>query len=183
MGEFEGKKLLQKYRVAIGLVAGVVFLIFSRPTLISMALGGLVALSGLAIRAWASGHIRKNRELAVSGPYAYTRNPLYLGSLVLAIGFSIATGIWWVAVLVTILFIGIYFPVMSVEAQELTDIFGEDYQKYAGQVSLFFPWFSDCERGENKFELALYLRYREYRAFLGALFAWIVLALKVYFVK
>ena len=147
-----------------------------------MIIGGGVAIIGLLIRAWSSGHIRKNKDLAVSGPYAFTRNPLYFGSFLLGLGFTIASGVWWIALLFVILFLGIYFPVMSVEADELTDIFSEKYKEYADKVSLFFPWFSSYESESEKFELELYLRYREYQASLGAVFAWIVLALKAIFI-
>ncbi|MFV0388370.1 MAG: methyltransferase family protein [Pyrinomonadaceae bacterium] len=176
------KKLLQKFRVPLGFVFGIVFLIFSKPTPRLMFIGGCIAAIGLLIRAWSAGHIRKNRELAVSGPYRFTRNPLYFGSFLLGLGFSIASGVWWIAVMFAVLYLGIYFPVMSVEAEELTALFGDGYRDYAKRVSLFFPWFSDIKSTGKKFELKLYLRYREYQALLGAIFAWIVLAIKaIYF--
>ncbi len=177
----KNKKLLQKFRVPLGFLFGIIFLIFSRPSPTLMIIGGFIAAVGLLVRAWASGHIRKNKKLAVSGPYKYTRNPLYLGSFLLGFGFSIAAGVWWIAALFVILFLGIYFPVMSVEADELTEIFGEKYKEYADKVSLFFPWFSGYGSSSTKFELELYLRYREYQASLGAIFAWAVLTLKALF--
>jgi protein-S-isoprenylcysteine O-methyltransferase Ste14 len=177
----KNKKLLQKFRVPLGFVFAAVFLIFARPTPLLMAIGFSVALFGLLIRAWSSGHIRKNQNLAVSGPYKYTRNPLYLGSILLGLGFMIASGVWWLALLFIVLFLGIYFPVMSVEADELTAIFGDQYKKYAKEVSLFFPWFSDYESDGKKFEMELYMRYREYQAGLGFLAVCAVLILKSYF--
>ncbi len=175
------KKLLQKFRVPLGFLFGITFMIFSRPTPRLMLIGGLIAITGLAIRAWSAGHIRKNRELAISGPYRYTRNPLYFGSFLLGLGFSIASGVWWIVLLFVILYLGIYLPVMSVEAEELTDLFGDDFQSYADKVALFIPWRSMIEPSEKRFELELYLRYREYQAFLGSIFAWTVLGLKAYF--
>ena len=165
----------------LGFLFGIVFLVFARPALNLIITGGVVALIGLLIRAWASGHIRKNRELALSGPYAFTRNPLYLGSFVLGLGFMISAGTWWTPVLFAALFLGIYLPVMSVEANELLEIFGEEYKEYSARVSLFFPWFSNYRSSDKKFELELYLRYREYQASLGAVFAWVVLTLKAFF--
>lgn len=148
-----------------------------------MIIGAIIAVFGLMIRGWASGHIEKNKDLAVSGPYAFTRNPLYFGSFLMGIGFSIAAGVWWIGLLFAILYLGIYFPVMSVEAGELTEIFGEKYKEYASKVALFFPWFSSYSSKDKSFQFDLYLRYREYQASLGVIFAWIVLALKAFFIN
>lgn len=146
-----------------------------------MAIGISVAFFGLLFRGWSSGHIRKNKELAVSGPYKYTRNPLYVGSFFLGLGFMIASGVWWLGLLFAILFLGIYFPVMSVEADELTAIFGEKYKEYAEKVSMFLPWFSSYKSDGKKFEKELYMRYREYQAGLGFLAVSAVLVAKAYF--
>src|SRR5688500_4711184 len=97
------KRLLQRLRVPLGFLFAAVFFIFARPTALSLAIGGAVAVVGLGVRAWASGHIRKASVLAVTGPYAHTRNPLYLGTLVLGLGFSIAAGVWWLAVIFCVL--------------------------------------------------------------------------------
>src|SRR5688572_10515834 len=110
----------------------------------TLAIGGAVAVCGLLVRAWASGHIRKNDALAVSGPYAHTRNPLYLGTFILGLGFTVAAaGSWLVfgvlAALFAALFLGIYLPVMRVEALTLAELFGEDYRRYAAAVPLLFP--------------------------------------------
>ncbi len=165
----------------LGFVFAAVFLIFAKPTPIFMVVGISLAFIGLLIRAWSSGHIRKNQDLAVSGPYKYTRNPLYLGSFLLGLGFMIASGVWWLILLFIILYLGIYFPVMSVEADELTAIFGDKYKEYAKKVSLFFPWFSNYESDGKKFEKELYMRYREYQAGLGFLAICAVLMAKAYF--
>jgi len=183
LGIKKNKKLLQKYRVPLGFLFGILFLVFSHPTFTLIIIGGAIAVFGLLIRAWSAGHIRKNEDLAVSGPYAYTRNPLYFGSFLMGLGFSTASGVWWIAVLFTALFLGIYIPVMSVEADELTDIFGEKYREYAEKVSMFFPWVSGYRSAPKNFEFDLYLRHREYQASLGVIFAWFVLALKVYFIS
>lgn len=176
----KNKKLLQKFRVPLGFIFAAVFLIFAKPTLIFMLVGISIAFIGLLIRGWSAGHIRKNKELAVSGPYKYTRNPLYLGSFLLGLGFMIASGVWWLILLFIILYLGIYFPVMSVESDELTAIFGDKYKDYAQRVSLFFPWVSDYESDGKKFEKELYMRYREYQAGIGFLFVCVVLIIKSY---
>jgi protein-S-isoprenylcysteine O-methyltransferase Ste14 len=174
------KKFLQRKRVAFGFLFAIIFLVFSKPERNLLIVGGVTALIGLLIRAWASGHIRKNQVLAVSGPYSFTRNPLYLGSFFLGVGFTIASGVWWLGIVFAVLYLGIYLPVMRVEAEELTAIFGDVYTQYAAKVPLFFPLPTSYKSGSEKFDLNLYLRYREYRAALGLLFALSVLALKVY---
>src|SRR5262249_8349192 len=87
--------LIQRLRVPIGFISAILFVIISRPTWRSLAIGAPIALAGALIRAWASGHLRKNAELAVSGPYAFTRNPLYFGSFVMAAGCPVRCGGLW----------------------------------------------------------------------------------------
>lgn len=177
------KRFLQRIRIPLGFLFAIVFLYFAAPTAITLAIGGSIALIGLAIRAWASGHIRKASVLAVTGPYAYARNPLYLGSLVLGIGFSVATGVWLLAIIFFLLFIGIYLPVMRVETEDIRRIFGEDFDEYEGNVPLLIPRFTPWKKAGGKFDFQLYLRYREYRAAIGAIVAVGVLAAKIYFQK
>ncbi len=174
------KKFLQRKRVAFGFAVSIIFLVFAKPELNMLIIGGIVALLGLLIRAWASGHLQKNKVLAISGPYAFTRNPLYLGSFILGVGFILSSGVWWLGIIFAVLFLGIYLPVMRVEAEELTAIFGEDYQEYAAKVPLFLPFPTGFSAGDEKFDLKLYMRYREYRAAIGLAFAWGILALKVF---
>jgi protein-S-isoprenylcysteine O-methyltransferase Ste14 len=149
-------------------------------------IGGAIALVGLGLRAWAAGHIRKNSQLATSGPYAYTRNPLYLGSFLLGVGFTVASGQPWLGLVFAALFLGIYLPVMRVEAATLAELFGEDYTRYARAVPLllprFWPYRDEKTRGA-RFDASLYLRYREYQAALGLLIAWGLLALKAFFFR
>jgi protein-S-isoprenylcysteine O-methyltransferase Ste14 len=177
---------VQRWRVPLGFLCGVLFIWFARPSFLTLAVGGGVALIGLALRAWSAGHIRKNAQLATSGPYAYTRNPLYLGSFILGLGFTIASGQMLLAIPFVALFLGIYLPVMRVEAEHLAARFGEDYRQYAQAVPLFFPYlipYRDEKTRGAKFDAGLYLRYREYRAALGLLIAWGALALKAVFIK
>ena len=170
-------------RVPLGFLFAAVFLVFARPEALTLAIGGAVAVLGILIRAWASGHIRKNQNLAVSGPYAYTRNPLYLGSFVLGLGFTIASGVWWLGLIFIILFLGIYLPVMRVESNDLKELFGNDYEDYAERVPLFFPRVTAFKASQAKFDMDLYLRYREYRAALGLIFAWTILLVKAVFLR
>lgn len=177
---------VQRWRVPLGFVCAAVFFILAKPNPRTLAAGGAVALVGLALRAWASGHIRKNARLAVSGPYAHTRNPLYLGSFILGLGFTVAaSSSLWLLVglggLFAALFLGIYWPVMRVEASTLAEMFGDEYRRYAAAVPLLFPRLTPYRADGGaavKFDPSLYIRYREYRAALGLLVAWCVLALK-----
>jgi len=181
-----GGTWIQRWRVPLGFLCAAIFLVLAKPTPKFLLIGAVVSLLGLAIRAWAAGHIRKNSQLAVSGPYAFTRNPLYLGSFILGLGFTIASGRWLLAIVFAALFLGIYFPVMRVEASTLTDLFGEEYQAYKNAVPLFFPRvtpYRPTHSDSLKFDSSLYLRYREYRAALGLVVAWSLLLAKSYFVR
>lgn len=175
------KRFLQRLRVPLGFLFAIVFIIFSRPTPLLLAIGGVVAFIGVAIRGWASGHIRKARELAISGPYAFSRNPLYVGSFILGVGFTVASGVWWLALIFIVLFLGIYLPVMRVEVDDIRHIFGEKFDEYERNVPMFIPRLTVWKKTEQKFDFQLYLQYREYRAALGAALAIVVLAAKAYF--
>jgi protein-S-isoprenylcysteine O-methyltransferase Ste14 len=160
------------------------FLLLAKPTRTALLAGACVSLLGLAIRAWAAGHIRKNAELAISGPYAFTRNPLYFGSFLLGLGFTIASGQVVLGLLFVALFLGIYFPVMRVEASTLAELFGREYEVYKTSVPLFFPRLTPFRQNEServKFDSSLYLRYREYRAALGLVIAWSLLLIKSFY--
>jgi protein-S-isoprenylcysteine O-methyltransferase Ste14 len=181
-----GGTWVQRWRVPLGFACGAVFLIVAKPRPLTLAIGGGVALIGLALRAWASGHVRKNDVLAVSGPYAYTRNPLYLGSFIIGLGFTIAAGQWILGVVFAVFFFLIYVPVMRVESETLSQLFGERYVEYARSVPLFLPRgkrYGDSTQRETSFDMSLYLRYREYQALLGLLAAWTLLALKSFYQK
>jgi protein-S-isoprenylcysteine O-methyltransferase Ste14 len=175
------KRLVQRIRVPLGFLFALVFLIFARPTLLTLAVGSLVAAVGVLIRAWASGHIRKAKTLAVSGPYAYTRNPLYVGSLILGLGLTIAAGVWWLGAAFIILFLGIYLPVMRVEVGDMERIFGAEFEAYRRNVPLFLPRLTPWRNSAERFDSGLYLQYREYRAALGFAIVVAILAAKAYF--
>ncbi len=177
---------MQRWRVPLGFVCAALFFVFSRPRPLTLLIGGAIALPGLGLRAWATGHLRKNDELATTGPYAYTRNPLYLGSFVMGAGFTVASGRFILGIIFAALFLGIYVPVMRVESATLAKLFGESYQRYVEAVPLFLPRLSPYRYGandQNKFDGALYQRYREYRAAIGLTVAWALLALKAFYFR
>jgi len=180
-----GGTWIQRWRVPLGFLSAAVFLLLAKPRPATLLAGSIVSLFGLLLRAWAAGHIRKNDALAVSGPYAYTRNPLYLGSFFLGLGFTIGAGRWYLGLLFAALFLGIYFPVMRVESRTMEQLFGDSFSRYAGAVPLFFPRFTPYRTGEPKvrFDRLLYLRYREYEAALGLVCAWALLIVKTYYLR
>jgi protein-S-isoprenylcysteine O-methyltransferase Ste14 len=187
----ESKKLrrggtwIQRWRVPLGFVCAALFVVLAKPRGATLLVGGAVSIVGLALRAWAAGHIRKNDVLATSGPYAHTRNPLYLGSFLLGLGFTVAAARWELALVFVALFLGIYLPVMRVEASTLAGLFGDDYRQYAHEVPLYLPRLTPYRASSaiSKFDSQLYIRYREYRAGLGLLIAWGILVLKSFVLK
>ena len=179
-----GGTWIQRWRVPLGFMCATVFLLLAKPTPTALLVGASISLLGLGVRAWAAGHIRKNAQLAISGPYAFTRNPLYLGSFLLGLGFTVASGQVILALLFGALFLGIYFPVMRVEASTLAELFGNEYEVYRRSVPLFFPRLTPFKQSESarvRFDGSLYLRYREYRAALGLVIAWGLLLIKSYY--
>jgi protein-S-isoprenylcysteine O-methyltransferase Ste14 len=168
-----------RWRVALGFLLGFAYLLFCRPTAKLLLAGGAVATVGLAIRAYAAGHLTKNQKLAMSGPYAYTRNPLYFGSALMGAGFAIAGGNWILALAFALLFAGVYWPVIRREEEYLRGEFGPVYDQYARRVPLFVPRYRWPESGE-KFSWKQYLKNHEYEAFFGYLTLMIYLAFRTW---
>lgn len=174
------KRLLQRIRVPLGFILSVALIVLSRPTAVTLAVGSAIVAVGVLIRAWAAGHIHKFEKLTVTGPYSFTRNPLYLGSFFLAAGFTVASGVWWLAAVVAVLYLCIYFPVMRVEEGDLRARFGSEFDEFASNVPMFFPHPLPWKKTGAAFNFQLYLRHREYQAALGAIIAIGLLALKMY---
>jgi len=157
--------LVARLRVTCGFILVAAFAWFSRPDARSLALGLPVSALGLALRAWASGHVEKNIRLAESGPYAYMRNPLYLGTLLVAAGFAIASRQWLLAVPFGVVFIFIYLPAIELEEQHLRKLFPE-FAAYAERVPALWPTLAPVRRPQ-RFRWDLYVRNREYQALIG----------------
>jgi protein-S-isoprenylcysteine O-methyltransferase Ste14 len=166
----EWSRVARRIRVPLGFAFAVLYFWLARPTWRSMAMGAVVIAPGLLVRALASGHVRKNEALAISGPYAYTRNPLYLGSLLIGIGFAIAARSWWIALALVAMFLAIYIPVIRGEEAFLRGKFPE-FEEYARHVPRMFPRFTPYSSGGSSggFSIDLYRKHREYNALLGAL--------------
>lgn len=156
-----------KLRVPFGFALVAAFGWFAAPTPGSLALGLPVAVLGLLLRAWAAGHLAKNQQLAVSGPYRYTRNPLYLGTLIVAAGLTIACRSVWLGLLFGAVFVLVYLPVMELEEQHLRKIFPE-YAAYAARVPALAPRLRGG-KCPHPFRWPLYLKNQEYQAGLGLL--------------
>ena len=160
-----------------GFLLVIAFAWLSRPTVLSLLAGLPVCIVGLGIRAWAAGHLEKNMALATSGPYARVRNPLYIGTLLTAAGFVIASRRWELAILFAAVFLLVYLPVIELEEQHLRTLF-PDYAEYARRVSKLIP--GRRLAGERRrFRWSRYMRNEEYQAVLGfvAGVAWLVVRL------
>ena len=170
-----------RLRVTAGFLMVAAFAVFSRPTASSLTLGLPLSLLGLALRAWAAGHLAKNQRLAISGPYACTRNPLYLGTLLTALGLAAAGDSAGLALLFGLLFLLVYLPAIELEEQHLTAIL-PTYRSYAARVPLLLPRWPDG-LGPDDFSFALYKKNREYQALLGWLLGAAWLAARAFWVK
>jgi protein-S-isoprenylcysteine O-methyltransferase Ste14 len=177
-------QIARRIRVPLGFLFAVVYFWLARPTWLSIALGLIVVAPGLLVRALASGHVRKNESLATSGPYAYTRNPLYLGSLLIGVGFAIAARSWWVGAALALMFFAIYLPVIRDEEAFLRQKFPE-FEEYARRVPRMLPRLtaSSHESEASRFSLKLYLKHREWNALLGAVLMMVGLTIKMLFLS
>jgi protein-S-isoprenylcysteine O-methyltransferase Ste14 len=156
----------KKLRLPLGFVFGIAYLIWARPTELTLIVGGVVAFIGILVRAWASGHISKNKRLAVSGPYAHTRNPLYFGSFLIGAGFAIAAHPALLLVVIAFWAL-VYAPTMEREKANIRERFPDAYERYSANVPAFVPrvtpWRSE-ESDEGAFDLGLYMKHGEWKA-------------------
>jgi len=171
------QKIARRIRVPLGfLTAAVYFFELWRrtPRLAAIALSLILVLPGLWLRGYAAGYVKKNRELTQTGPYAHTRNPLYLGSILIAAGFAAALESWPVALMLAAMFLIVYVPVIASEERFLRSAF-PDFDDYCRRVPRLIPRVTPglpgggkTEVSSGKFSLGLYLRHREYNATIGA---------------
>jgi protein-S-isoprenylcysteine O-methyltransferase Ste14 len=163
----------------LGFAFAGLYLWLAQPVWYSLLAGGVVAMAGLGLRAAASGHVRKNSQLTTTGPYAYTRNPLYLGSAIIAVGFAIAGRNGWIAVLLVAIFLVVYLPVVRAEERFLSAEFSE-YAAYARRVPRFGIRLRNSEAaGGARFSAQLYRQHREYNAVIGAAAMMLALMMKM----
>lgn len=164
-------------RVPAGMVLASLFVWLSWPDWGSLAIGAPWALLGIILRGWAAGHLEKNIQLTTSGPFAWVRNPLYLGSLLIGIGFAFAAKDELLAVLIGIFFLGFYLPVIEEEERHLSALF-PDYQNYQQCVPKLIPQVRTPYREGRRFRWQLYFRNCEHQALLALLLAFFILVQK-----
>jgi protein-S-isoprenylcysteine O-methyltransferase Ste14 len=174
-------RIARRIRVPMGFIFAGVYLWLAHPTHTSISWSLLLVVPGLWLRGYAAGYVKKNAELTMAGPYAYTRNPLYLGSMMIAFGFAAASQSIAIVLLLALLFVIIYVPVIRSEEEFLRSKF-PDFDEYAARVPRLLPRFGVTHRsvGEaGRFSMPLYRKHREYNALMGAAAIYALLALKI----
>ncbi|MHB8482357.1 MAG: methyltransferase family protein [Nitrospiria bacterium] len=163
-------QLIGHYRTFISLLLAIVILVFAKPTLYSIAWGLPFIIMGEFIRTWSAGCINKEYEqLTTWGPYAYTRNPLYIGNFLLGLGFVMMGNQWITIVLFLVIFFLIYRATIMDEEKSLFKVFGESFSEYKKSVPRFFPRFSSHTNEKQNFYWKRVIKHREYKAWMGIL--------------
>jgi protein-S-isoprenylcysteine O-methyltransferase Ste14 len=185
-GKSRWQKIARRIRVPLGFVLAAVFLVFAKPTAFTLALSLPLVLAGLWLRGYAAGYVKKNAELTRTGPYAYTRNPLYLGSMSIAAGVAVAAGRWSLGILLVVMFLAIYVPTILSEETFLRGTFS-GFDAYAQRVPRLLPRltparFPDVDPTGGAFSVERYQHHREYNASIGAAAIYAALALRMFFI-
>jgi protein-S-isoprenylcysteine O-methyltransferase Ste14 len=179
------QKIARRIRVPLGFVFAGVFLWLAQPTWKTMLLSLLLVAPGVWLRAYAAGYVRKNAELTRTGPYAYTRNPLYLGSMMIAFGFAVAAASWVILVALAVLFGVIYLPTIRSEELYLREHF-IGFDEYATKVPRLLPRLTAAEFPANenasggRFSAGQWRHHREYNALMGAGAIYLALAVRLF---
>jgi protein-S-isoprenylcysteine O-methyltransferase Ste14 len=178
------QQVARRIRVPLGFLTAALYLFElgrRAPQPAAMAWSLALVVPGLWLRGYAAGYVKKNRELTVTGPYAHTRNPLYLGSMLIAAGFTVALLSWPVALVLAAGFAVIYIPVIASEERFLRAAFPE-YDDYCRRVPRLIPRLTPARNPEGEsapgaFSFTLYRQHREYNAVLGAALLYLCLLL------
>jgi protein-S-isoprenylcysteine O-methyltransferase Ste14 len=176
-------RIARRIRVPLGFVFAALFLWLAHPTPLFLAASLILVVPGLLLRGYASGYVKKNAELTTTGPYAHTRNPLYLGSILIAFGFALASRSLWIAIILTALFLIIYLPVIRAEERYLRSVF-PGFDEYATHVPRLLPRLTPAPSQRPisaGFSSGLYRKHREYNALIGAASMYAALILKLLF--
>ncbi len=174
------KRISRRIRVPLGFLFVIFYFWLARPTAHSLLASLVLVVPGILLRSYASGFVKKNAELTTTGPYAYTRNPLYLGSSLIAFGFAAAARSQWIALALALLFLIIYWPVILGEEEYLHAHFS-GYEDYARRVPRLLPRLlvpKDAVGGE--FSLELYRKHREYNSLLGTFCIYLALIARMF---
>jgi protein-S-isoprenylcysteine O-methyltransferase Ste14 len=185
------EKFARRARVPLGFLVAAVFLVFAYPTPRTLLWSLVLVLPGLWLRAYAAGYVKKNAELTRTGPYAYTRNPLYLGSMGIAFGFALASGRWWLGLLLAVMFLAIYIPTILSEETFLRGHF-PTFPDYAARVPRLIPRLTPAHipdlapaiapataASTRSLSRERYLHHREYNALVGAAAIYLALTLRM----
>jgi protein-S-isoprenylcysteine O-methyltransferase Ste14 len=175
----ERRNFWMRWRVRVGYPVAVVYWLLAGPTPRAILAGAVISALGLIVRGAAAGHLRKYEELCATGPYSRSRNPLYFGSLLLAVGFIVAGRSWWAGAIVSAYFALFYYAVMRNEESDLRARYGRAFDEYAARVPLFFPHLhtssgvpevvAAAAPAEKTFSWHQYRRNREYQALIGTI--------------
>ena len=173
------KKYFERYRAFIGIVSLMATIYVAKPTAKSIAIGFFFMMFGTFFRAWASGYINKNMELATDGPYSMTRNPLYFGNFILGVGIAIASNSLYGYIIFAIYYF-VFFPALIIiEKNRMKKLFGEKYDKWAKHLNSFFPSIKKLDF--SGFNISFYMKNREYKVIYFTLFIVITLIFKALF--
>ncbi len=179
------QRIARRVRVPLGFVTALVFFAFARPTWRLLAWSVVPVIAGVWLRGYAAGYVKKNAELTRTGPYAHTRNPLYLGSMLIAFGFAVAAGRWWLGALLLGLFLAIYWPVILSEEAFLRGAF-PGFDEYARSVPRLLPRLSAArlgtgeDLGAGRFSGERYRHHREYNSLIGSVVLYAAMLLRMW---
>ena len=179
------QKIARRIRVPLGFVFAAVFLWMAHPTWKTMLVSLILVVPGVWLRAYAAGYVRKNAELTRTGPYAYTRNPLYLGSTMIAFGFALAASSLIIFVVLAVMFTAIYLPTIRSEELYLREHFA-GFDEYAAKVPRLLPRLTPAEFPANenasggRFSWQQWQHHREYNALMGAGAIYLALAVRLF---
>lgn len=173
------KNTIYKWRVRVGYLAALSALVLAIPKLESLFWGFVICLLGLFLRTWACGHIQKEEKLTVSGPYRYTRNPLYLGNLIIGIGLAASSCSWFVFGIFCFYFLAFYPVIIKIEKQKMEKLFPKQYKSFK-RVPLFIPSLKPkLPPDKKKFNWSLFFENKEYRAWIGVVLFYVTMIIKM----
>lgn len=139
----------ERFRQFLGVSFIVLASFAGEPRAALFALGVVLVLLGIVVRLWASGHVKKNKVLATTGPYAYVRHPLYVGNLTLLFGFAIASALWWTTPLLGAFALAFYPPAIRAEDAKLQRKFGEQWELWRARTRALIPRLTPYQAGQR----------------------------------
>lgn len=171
---------LNRWRVRAGLPCVLLTLVLAEPNYYSLLSGLGFFILGMLLRAWSSGHLTKNTELTTSGPYRYTRNPLYLGNMLMGLGVVAAGRSLWVLALISLYFFLFYPAIILKEREKMRELYPESYRQYSSRIPALLPtWKAYPLAPPRVFRWELYRKNKEYRAIQASLVFWGLMLLKI----